>query len=462
MSELERANTSGGGVVSPPELRLELTREGIDKVLSIYVDDPAESSDSFKLDDFLLAFRQRKRLLAIGTVLGLGLAVLVLVMSKPLYSVSSLVVIGETEPNPGGGGPGYVGAQFLGTQAEVMSSPSILAVAVANAGTPASLAVGEDALGHALDAVSASPITGTQIVSLRYLGSDDDYGVALLNTIVDVYLEQVRGDTGSRQQQGLETHDAELQRLLAEVSEREERLAALRRQNDIVGSAEAAAAVQSELLMNQLKNRTQVRNERLALQNRSGFGSAGTSEIPRSLADELWQAEAEVARLRMTLTARHPTLAAAERRLASLQAQLDHATNSSPGGFDRDIAALRGLESEYAAEERSLRSRLAAIEDYRRQENALVDELNRLRSVVAERQAEVLDRRLLTRLFSSSELGVTARVIAEPVKPKSPVWPQPKLILPGGAVLGFGCGLLAGMMSLRRARLDRTLDLVSP
>jgi hypothetical protein len=45
----------------------------------------------------------------------------------------------------------------------------------------------DDAGADALDAVVASPITGTQVISLGYLGPDAGYGVRLLEAIVASY-----------------------------------------------------------------------------------------------------------------------------------------------------------------------------------------------------------------------------------------------------------------------------------
>lgn len=459
--------SDSNGDEQQPEVRLELTRAGVQEVLSLYSQEqrsqPDEPVFSLTLEDLEQAIRERRQMLIGGAVAGLVLALLVWAISTPLYPVSAQVVL-ERHDMTRAESPGRAtsaGSSFVATQAEVMQSESVLGDALSRLPRAGHLDEDDDALADAVEAVSASPVSGTQVVALGYLGPDPQHGVALLEGIVDAYRRALRANEVAVQREKLRAKQAEIGVLEDEALALEARLAALRLEKGSVGSADDTAQAQSDLLRDLVAQLTQVRNDRIALENRLQTGGdqlAILDPATRSLQEQLWAAEAELARVQLSLTPRHPAVEAAQREVAVLKQQLAQSSKATPSALKRDIEAARGLEAQLTELYETERSRMTAIERDRREESLLLDELARVRQLSEARRAELLDQRLVSRLAESGELGITARMIAPPTLPSGPVWPRPALLLIAGVGLGLAVGLVAAIVALRRERRAQERD----
>jgi uncharacterized protein involved in exopolysaccharide biosynthesis len=200
-----------------------------------------------------------------------------------------------------------------------------------------------------------------------------------------------------------------------------------------------------------------VRNERIALENRLATGGKRLAILDpamRELQSRLWEAEAELARVQLTLMPKHPAVETAQQEVDVLRKQLSANSSATPAALRRDIDATVGLEKQLNLAHARERERMGAIEAYRREESLLVSELEQIREMADARRNELVDQRLQTRLAEAGEVGVTARIIEAPNLPESATWPRPRLILPTTALLGLLCGLAAAVISLRRSRED--------
>lgn len=456
---------------SQPEVRLELTRAGVQEVLSLYSQeqhhDPEDSVFRLRFEDFERAVRERRRMLVMGAVGGFVLAGLLAWLATPLFPVSAQVVL-ERHDMTQAESPGRVnaaGSSFVATQAQVMESESVLADAVARVPRSAHLdavdtyeteeAAAAAALGSALEAVQASPVSGTQVIALGYLGPDAQHGVALLTEIVSSYHRALREHEAAVQSEKLRAKQAEIDVLEAESVELESRLAALRTENGTAGSAQDTADAQNLLLRDLAEQLGNTRNERIALENRLATGSeqlAILDPATRSLQQQLWAAEAELSRVQLSLTPRHPAVEAAQREVSVLSRQLEESAKATPDALKRDIAAAVGLEAQLSQLYEQERLRMSTVERDRREESLLLAEWERVRTLSDQRRSELLDQRLVTRLVDTGETGVTARLIAHPKIPDGAVWPRPKLMLPLGLLLGLAVGFAAALISLARER----------
>lgn len=454
--------TSSDSNEEQPEVRLELTRAGVQEVLSLYSQEqrtrPDEPVFSLSLEDLEEAIRERRQLLLGGGAIGLVLALLVWAFSTPLYPVGAQVVL-ERHDMTRAESPGRTtatGSSFVATQAEVMQSESVLADALSRIPRAAHLDEESDGLADAVDRISASPVSGTQVVALGYLGPDPDHGVALLDAIVDAYLRTLRANEVAVQREKLRAKQAEIEVLEDEAVALESKLAALRAEKGTTGSANDTAQAQTDLLRDLASQLADVRNERITLENRLETGSdqlAILDPATRSLQEQLWAAEAELARTRLTLTSRHPAVEAAQREVTVLKRQLAQSSAATPEALKRDIEASKGLESQLQALYEAERGRMSEIERDRREESLLLDELERVRELSDTRRAELLDQRLVSRLAESGELGISARLIAPPTLPSGAVWPRPPLLIAAGLGLGLAAGLVAAILALRRERM---------
>ncbi len=442
----------------PPEVRLELTRAGVQEVLSLYSQEQRSSHHdggfTIRFEDLLAVAREHRITLAAGLLVGILLGGLVLLSSTPLYPVAAQVVLERRDVSSsslGGGGS----AAFIATQAEVMQSHSVVAEATTTIPRAAHLEPEADAATDAIESVQATAVTGTQVVALGYLGPDADHGVRLLSAIVDSYRSVLRDNEQQSQTRKLRAKQAEIEVLESEAGDVEAQLEALRTTNQVLGSAESAATAQASILRNQTEQLTEVRNQRIALENRLAAGGEQLAILDpaiRTLQEQLWQAETELSRVRLTLKPRHPAVEAAQLEVAVLRSQLEASSRATPEALKRDIEASRGLERQLEAALGRERERLTAIERYRRDEEILLTELERVREMSDSRRRELLDQRLVTRLASSGEVGVTARVIEAPTLPEEAAWPKPKLVFSVGAMLGLFAGVIVALTSLRRSQ----------
>lgn len=444
-----------------PEVRLELTRAGVQEVLSLYSQEQREGADepsfSFGLADLESAVRERRRMLAIGLGAGVAMAILVLLLSTSLYPVSAQVVlerhdVARAESSALGAMPG---SAFVATQAEIMQSESVIAAAVEALPRASHLDAEDDGVADALERVRVSPISGTQILALGYLGPDAAHGVALLTQIVDAYQDALAANEAAIQREKQRAKQAEIDVLESEAASLEARLVEMRRAKGIYGSADEASAALADKVRELSAQLSDARNERILLENRLAAGGDQVALLDpsiRSLQEQLWAAEAELARVRLTLKSRHPAVEAAQQEVTVLRQQLERSSKAAPEALARDIEAARGLEAQLLALYDQERETMAAIERDRREETLLLAEVERIRALSDARRNELLDQRLLTRLAESGETGVAARLIEPPTMPAGRSWPQPKLLLPLGAMVGLLGGLICAIVSLRRER----------
>lgn len=448
-----------------PEVRLELTRAGVEQVLSLYSTGQGAASDdggiSIRLDDILEAARARRKMLLAGWAIGVLGALLVVALSTPLYPVAAQVVLERREVSSASidNGTGGAGSAFVATQAEIMKSPSVLSAALAELPRAPYLDEDADPLADAMEAVEASPVSGTQVVALGYLGPDADFGVRLLDAIVAAYRQVLREGEQETQERSLEAKQAEIDVLESEGRDVEKRIDALREKYHVLGSAEDAASAQAQVLRDHTAQLTEARRQRIALENRLATGNdqlAILDPATRTLQEQLWEAEAELAQVKLSLKPRHPAVEAAQQRVNALRSQLRASSSATPEALKRDIEAARGLEQQLQTAYERERDRMAEIDRFRRDEELLRSQLDRIRGMSDERRRALLDQRLVTRLAESGEVGVTARVIQAPRPPEGPAWPRPKLLLVLGSLLGLAGGLAAAVLSLHRERQRET------
>lgn len=453
------AQSGGADDSQLPEVRLELTQAGVRQVLSLYAEEQAgrlgRGGMQIGLDDILRAAWEHKWMVALCLIVGCLLGAGVLFVATPMYALTAEVVLERQDPVETVLSTGQAGSAFIATQAEIMQSRSVVEAAVTGLGARA-VGGSEDpaaAVAAALEALQASPVSGTQVVALSYLGPDAGYGADLLAATVAAYRERLKDDERHNQAQRLQARETEYNTLLDEVRRMEAALDAMRRsQLEGVSVADAVEA-QNQIIRNQTQQIAEARQQRMALESRLLAGSMGAladDPVTRSLRDRLFQAEAELGRVTQTLNAGHPTREAATRTVQTLRSQLAAAEQATPRLLQREIEAAKRLEAELALLLESERARLSETERLRREEQRLIDDLAQTQVLVEQRRRALLDQRLVSRLAENGEVGITARMIAEPVIPLAPSWPNPLLVFAIGSMLGLLVGLTVAVMRLRR------------
>ena len=430
-----------------PEVRLELTQAGVRQVMSLYAEEQAGRGQyggiSLGVEELIAALRTPWRTVAMCFFAGVLLSIVVLIFTSPLYTVTAQVVLERQDPSETRVAPVSTSSAFIATQAEVMQSRSVLADAVEltqlEHPTPE-----QDELDAAQESIQASAVSGTQVVALSYLGLDPAYGMELLDATVTAYRNRLHREEMQNQEQRLSAKQAEYEALLADIQTLEQQLDNLRRNNFNGGSAEDAVAAQLQIIRDQTQRLGTVRQNRIALETQLLAGSVSTlndNPVTRSLQDRLIQAEANLARTRQTLRSGHPTVEAAQREVDLLRNQLSRTERATPALIRKEIEAALGLEEQLKVVLTEERTTLAQADRLRREEQLVTDELSQTQELVDERRRALLDQRLLKRLADAGEFGVTARLIAEPVAPQAPTWPNPLLVL----IICCGLGTLVGV-----------------
>lgn len=458
MNDPNLPSESNGKDASSPEVRLELTQAGVRQVLALYAEEAAgraaHGGMEIGFEDIVQAMLERKRLLAVCLAVGVLLGLLVIMIATPLYTVSTQVVLDQQGSLDTTLETGRGGSAFIATQAEIMQSRSVVADAVAMVTPPPDQT---DPVAAALESLQASPVSGTQVVALSYLGPDPEYGEALLRATVTAHTERLKADEQASQAERLSAKEAEYQALVAEVERLEDQLAELRRTHFNGLSAEDSLQARNQLIRDQNEQLLEARRQRLALENQLQAGSIdilGSDSATRALQDRLLQAEADLARLTQTLRPSHPSRMAAEREVRLLRAQLESTSLASPQALEREIAAAKGVEAALLAGLDQANLELADFERLRRAEGLVIDELEQTRGLMEIRRRALLDQRLFAHLAAAGEVGVTARIIEEPVQPLSPTWPNTPLVLAICGAAGLLIGILWAVLGYRARQKD--------
>ncbi|MGE0621959.1 MAG: GumC family protein [Pseudomonadales bacterium] len=459
MTDTNLPSESNGRDLSAPEVRLELTQAGVRQVLSLYAEDQAGRAAHGGMEigfaEILKAVLERKGLVAGCLLAGVVVGLLVLLVATPLYTVTTQVVLDQQDTLESTLNNGRGGSAFIATQAEIMQSHSVVADAVARVPPPA--VQEEDPVAAAMESLQASPVSGTQVVALSYVGPDPVYGEKLLRATVEAHQRRLIDDERRSQAGRLEVKEGEYAALVAEVELLEDRLREVRREYFNGGSAEDVLAAQNQNIRNQYQQLLEVRAQRYGLENQLLAGSTAiqsNDSAIRSLQDRLFQAEAEVARLRQTLQPSHPSRVAAERQVTLLREQLAGTTRATPQALQRQLEALKGVEVALVEGLDLANEELAESERRGRAEQLIMDELAQTRGIMEQRRRALLDQRLFTRLAETGEVGVTARIIAEPIQPLGPTWPNPPLVLAVCGSIGLMAGVFWALMAFRARQSD--------
>lgn len=458
MNDSNLPSESNGEDADAPEVRLELTQAGVRQVLSLYAEESAGRAAHGGIEigfaEIIQAMLERKMLLAAcvfaGALFGLG----VIMLATPLYTVSTEVVLDQQGSLDTTLETGRGGSAFIATQAEIMQSRSVVADAVATLTPPADQ---EDPISAALEALQASPVSGTQVVALSYLGPDPEYGEALLRATIEAHQNRLITDEQMSQEQRLSAKEAEYEALISEVERLEDELRELRRTYFNGLSAEDSLEARRQIIRDQNEQLLEAKRQRLALENQLKAGSIdlpGSDSATRALQDRLLQAEADLARITQTLQPSHPSRVAAEREVNLLRAQLESTTLASPQALAREIEAARGVENALSLSLEQANEELADFERQRRAESRVIDELDQTRSLMELRRRALLDQRLFVHLAGAGEVGVTARIIEQPVQPSAPTWPNSPLVLAICAAVGLLIGIFWAVLSFRARQSD--------
>lgn len=368
---------------------------------------------------------------------------------------------GGTEPRPGasplvpGGSSGEMprSPSELLTQVQVLTSRPLLekvGAALGRAGLP--LPAGDPAA-RLREMISAEAVEGTEVVELQATGTHPEQLAAALNTLVDIYREDMKASYGVAAGEGLSQARQEAERLAATVQARRQRLEAFRSSSGVLSPEreenEAVARVKGlTTSLNVATEKLAVAEARQRAMQASGRGSAVGADDPTlanmearasQIAEEIRQMERTYTPEFMRMDPRAKSL---QTRLAEMERQIEAqrvASRQAALGVAQDeVASARATVEHLQAEIRSQRSGMQNFSQRFTQAKALEDDLAQIEKAGREAQERV------AKLEASEQSRLPALNLVEaagvPGRPFRPDYWRDALIVLGAA---FGLGLLA-------------------
>ncbi|WP_052055784.1 polysaccharide biosynthesis tyrosine autokinase [Myxosarcina sp. GI1] len=330
----------------------------------------SQSSSEFidlNLSEYFLKVKRRwKPALAIF-LFTLGVAAILSVLQRKTYqaegqllfkrnSAAALTdVVGE---KVGTLEPLLVNQTPLSTQIEVITSEPVLQQVIDR------LKLKDDA-GEPIDPqdlekkLSIDLVGGSDVVDITYKDADPKLASNVVNTLMDVYLQQQVRNNQSEPATARNFIDRQLPNVETKVSQAESNLESFRTKNNIVDIKEEKRNMVSDLgAINQQISTTGselqgVNAQASALQSQLGLdlqqaiaiNQLGSSPVVVSILDQLTTTETQLAKERQRFKDNHPSVASLEEKKASLNGQLEEIVAQSVGrGVNVSQGVFRGNE----------------------------------------------------------------------------------------------------------------------
>jgi uncharacterized protein involved in exopolysaccharide biosynthesis len=420
--------------------------------------------------------RRSRGLLLFGALVGFCFGAAYLVWTDSIYVVKALLhvemrksVIHDSDARPP--------STYVGTQAEVIQSPAMVAEAIRTIGLPEAEEGLLDTLRGWIDAVNpfhvedetdpieqavlatlpvlqASPVLGTDVLAVTLRTVNPERGVGFLEALIANFQRYVRENEASAHQEGLDLlrqREVALSSQIAELLQVYEQTDASIRS---LGVGEDALSVQRLSLEEHARARVDAQRRRIDLENElAALREQGTAEVApsREIMDEVVRGEATLAELRKRLSDRHPDVIQLEQRVAGLREQIRAGGRSRIAELQRQIRSARRAEAAHASLYDQEWQRVKQLETERMGLKKLSDELARLEE----------ERRGLLTLMGEKELSVLAarggensgtlvRVLQAPAIPPDAVWPLPIPVLVSCSFVGLLGGLSLALFTYWR------------
>jgi uncharacterized protein involved in exopolysaccharide biosynthesis len=422
--------------------------------------------------------RRGRGLLAIGALVGFGFGAAYLLVADPVYVVKSVLqvelrksVIHDVDARPG--------STYVGTQAEVVQSPAMIAEAIRTIGLPVpddgllararrwiqaqnpfrsarEMDPLERAVLATLPALQASPVLGTDVLALTLRTDSPQRGVRLLDALIAGYQRYVRDNETAAHREGLELlrrREAALGTQIAGLAERQrEKEAAIRS----LGKGSDALSVQRMGLEEQAKARVDAQRRRIDLENElAALREQRDARVApsREIEDELVRAEAALSEMRARLSRQHPDVVQMEQRVAGLHEQIRASARLRIAELERQARAARRTEAALAGLYDREWEGVKALELERTELERVGAEIARLEQQRGAVLALLGEKELALLAAEAGEnSGTVVRVLQAPSIPPDAVWPLPLPVLVACTLVGVLGGLGFALLQHWRAQ----------
>ncbi len=313
---------------------------------------------------------------------------------------------------------------FMGTQAEAISSPLIVRKAMAEAPLTIPARYADDPMRFVLEALKVSPIVNTNVMAIRFHGSNSDEALRFVAALVksyEEYIQTTETNSGGAAMELLAQRERELR---DELKAAEQAYAELRKASPLVGQGNDQIAASTEVLGAISRSLGEVRVRRCEMQSRLAMVEQAETEMAaseRTDADKPAVVAAFVSHQDIVAdedaaaSAGHSVVTSSVRNAAQLS-DMSGKMRSSSGAGSEDLADI----------EKQLRAAQVAKDRVAQQYGELHPAYRRAESEIAKWQTLLQDRLTITvdsmqhqcSLDSSTEKGLSEVYEAELKKAK--------------------------------------------
>lgn len=447
-----------------PNVRLEVQQDSGRRTWAFYAQPESPTADEeaggLSLLELLQLLRRGRWHMLIGALVLATLGAVYLQLTAPIYSVGAQVLVERQTVLANQGERMSSATLFLATQAEIISSPLVIGTALAALPRVPKASIGEDlngGIGAVAKLVSATPVKGTNVLSLNYLGPSPAEGQSILEAIIESYRQFTRGLDSvdqSKDLQVLAAHEAELsQELEKRIAERSK----MQADNAAAGVGPNGGSMHESLLdrlsielASARAERIKLENEKFALDEHGHLGADRQRSASRQkLVEELWRVEVKLVELRALYGEGHPGMSAASQEAAALRSEVEKLKTRERAALEGEVQAARSTEARLGQEHAREVKLAIGIQLRRFEQQKLEDEIHQLSENHQFALADLRKAELTQQSLAVGRSGVAIHVLEPAAAPELPLWPQPVLVLVPcvgiGALLGLAVAWLTGL-----------------
>lgn len=414
--------------------------------------------------------------MAMGAVLLLGVA--------PMQDVTARIIVEQREVAMGGVTRVVRDREFLPTQAEILSSPAVIAAAVEQLDGPTPPELMPRRVGAIISNLKVDPLAGTGVIQIQYADLNAEKAAETVNALVDSYSDYVSRIEQQRQHDlkaALTARAADLQDNLNRLQSEYEELKlsdADTTPTDAVATARIVASLESaiataesqrialERATSRLKNSPWRLSSldpaespgRLSdLRDDSADGLAVLRELlalnqngltgipdPAPIEERARMARARLNDLRLRFGPDHPEMRAAAAAVSASEKEMERFAARIPETLQRAVESVslqeKALKQRYDAHLRMSSSHKVTL----MKESQKLQELDRSREALEAVQARLEQMQIVDTAVENGQAGTFVSVLERPTPVATTFVANPVIVL---GLAGF-VGLLAGLLLL--------------
>lgn len=370
----------------------------------------------------------------IAAALFVVLAVVIKLMPKS-YTATATLIVNTPHDNPlPNGQSGNDLADYVATQAELISSPAVLVPVVdrlhladdphlSGSGLSAA-ALRAYAARNLAQSLNVEEGRGGQLLQIEVSTGNPNQSALIANTIADVYLLEDRQRANDPVSQQAQLSSQELAQLRAKVVAAQAQVTAFREAHGLASIGGDAADTENTTLQNLQTRLVEAQNQRRTLEaQQAGQIDSGDEALsnPRvsALRAQLADLQGKLAALRPTLGPRHPEIVSLQAQIRATQREMRDAIGTLSSNIDTQLSRTRALEAELTKAVSAQQAKVMQLRQIQDQGSKLALELQSAQSVYKQALDGFEQVKFDTaQNFANVSLVNRAAVPVEPSKPK--------------------------------------------